>query len=351
MSAIQSIKRAVWPEKGMRRKLRYWRGMLFERVTRRRILRELRELGLREGMTVTVHSTMSALGYVDGGGRAFIEALIEAVGGPEKGTVMMPTFSMEGSTRSFLNEFRGKIDLRELPSATGRMTELFRTHPGVRRSAHPTHSVGVIGPRADELIADHYKASTPFGPQTPWARWPELPDSYILLVHNNFGTLMHVAQEQVDFPNLYEEGPLEEIPFIDAEGAERITRTRVMISSLVNYILLPRDAGPAPPGMTPFVGLWHYPIAFPRARREAAKGHAYYDFNIGEWERKERELIDGGILRQGLVGPATVGLVKAKACLEYMKNDLRRLVPARREDYREDVLRPLMATIRDIPKR
>ena len=52
---------------------------------------ELRALGLDDGMTVMVHSSLSRLGFVLGGAQTVVAALHETVG--PGGTIMMPTHS------------------------------------------------------------------------------------------------------------------------------------------------------------------------------------------------------------------------------------------------------------------
>ena len=58
-------------------------------VTKADIVAGLQEIGLKEGDTVIVHTSLSSIGYVCGGAQTVIEALIEVVG--EDGTIMMPT--------------------------------------------------------------------------------------------------------------------------------------------------------------------------------------------------------------------------------------------------------------------
>jgi aminoglycoside N3'-acetyltransferase len=62
-----------------------------EVVTKEELKRGLRKLGLKEGDTVGVHSSLSSFGYVEGGADAVIDALLEVVG--EEGTIVMPTHS------------------------------------------------------------------------------------------------------------------------------------------------------------------------------------------------------------------------------------------------------------------
>ena len=54
--------------------------MATEFVTQSRLVSDLRELGVADGRVVMVHTRMSALGWVIGGTRTVIEALLEVVG-------------------------------------------------------------------------------------------------------------------------------------------------------------------------------------------------------------------------------------------------------------------------------
>ena len=55
------------------------------------IIQKLKEVGLKSGDTVMVHTSLGKMGYVCGGAQAVIEALMEVVG--DSGTIMMPTQS------------------------------------------------------------------------------------------------------------------------------------------------------------------------------------------------------------------------------------------------------------------
>ena len=60
-------------------------------VTEQALRADLRALGLRSGMTVLVHSSLSSLGWVCGGSTAVIRALLAVVG--SAGTLVMPAHS------------------------------------------------------------------------------------------------------------------------------------------------------------------------------------------------------------------------------------------------------------------
>ena len=51
-----------------------------------------RILGVRPGMALEVHSSLSSFGYVEGGADTVIEALMESVG--TEGAIVMPSFTI-----------------------------------------------------------------------------------------------------------------------------------------------------------------------------------------------------------------------------------------------------------------
>lgn len=60
-------------------------------VTPEDIKTALKDVGIRKGQVVMVHTSLSSLGYVCAGAQSVIEALLECVG--DEGTIMMPTQS------------------------------------------------------------------------------------------------------------------------------------------------------------------------------------------------------------------------------------------------------------------
>ena len=160
-------------------------------VTKGDILRGLRDLGLRDGDLVHVHSSLSAFGYVEGGAEAVVDALLETVG-PE-GTVMVPTFN-HGSADIY--------DIRETPSTNGAITEALRQRPEAYRSLHPTHPLAAIGPLAELLTGEHLET---FHLCSPLGKLAAM-GGYILLlgVGMNVTTMAHVGEMLYHSPCIVE---------------------------------------------------------------------------------------------------------------------------------------------------
>jgi aminoglycoside N3'-acetyltransferase len=129
--------------------------------------RALREAGLAEGDACFVQSAMSAFGSFEMGPDTVLEA-IDRVVGPE-GLVAMPAYPLTGPAIEHLAA-DPVFDVRSTPSRMGAISEVFRRRKGTRRSIHPTHSTAARGPGADEIVAGHEHAETPFGEGTPFPR-------------------------------------------------------------------------------------------------------------------------------------------------------------------------------------
>jgi aminoglycoside N3'-acetyltransferase len=116
-------------------------------VEKRRLLRDLKSLGVKQGMDLMVHSSFSSVGQVTGGAETLIDALLQAVG--PKGTLMMPSFN------------HGHAEVYN-PLATrtknGALADAFWRRAEAVRSDHPSHPVAAIGPRAAAWCAGHIEA-------------------------------------------------------------------------------------------------------------------------------------------------------------------------------------------------
>jgi aminoglycoside 3-N-acetyltransferase len=150
-------RRASW-EKRVKNKLE-------TRFTREQLVEQLQFLGLDSSRDVIVHSSLSSLGYVEGGPLTVIEAIREVIG--PKANLLMPAYPMRASMLETMRDL-APFDLINDPSFMGKITEVFRHLPNVERSAHPTHSVAVQGPDAKTYVANHHKSRSPCGSGSPF---------------------------------------------------------------------------------------------------------------------------------------------------------------------------------------
>ncbi|WP_040951831.1 aminoglycoside N(3)-acetyltransferase [Gorillibacterium massiliense] len=189
-------------------------------VTVARIAHDLRQLGIRPGDTVLVHSSLSSLGWVCGGAQAAIQGLMQAVGvgahtgEHTEGTLVMPAQSGDWSDPAKWENppIPGKwIDIiyKEMPAyepaltptrGMGRIAEMFRTWPGTRRSGHPQVSFCANGKHAERIVADH-PLTPQFGMASPLGKLYH-ERAKVLLMGARFDTCtsLHLAEALV--PNM-----------------------------------------------------------------------------------------------------------------------------------------------------
>src|SRR5688500_2762369 len=141
-------------------------------IDREGVARDLRALGLRAGDTVLVHSSLSRIGYVDGGAEAVVDAFLEVLG--PAGTLAVPTFPFTGSMLAHVRS-DPDFDVDETPSKMGAITEALRTRPGALRSLEPTHPVAALGPSAAFLVEDHVNGAGSCDEHSPLYRLTRLP--------------------------------------------------------------------------------------------------------------------------------------------------------------------------------
>ncbi|NQT58326.1 MAG: AAC(3) family N-acetyltransferase [Bacteroidetes bacterium] len=167
--------------------------------------------GIEQGQTISVHATLSSLGWVVGGAETVIRALFEIVG--SEGTLMMPAQTWKNLDPStgvhweqpeewwpIIREHWPAFDPEVTPSINmGVIAEMFRTWPGTVRSNHPARSFAANGPNAEFLMKNHDLKNI-FGEGSPLHKLYEL-DGHILLlgVGHDKNTSLHLAETRADF--------------------------------------------------------------------------------------------------------------------------------------------------------
>lgn len=179
-------------------------------ITRNQLVHDLSSLGVAEGQTVMMHSSVKAMGWIVGGPDVVLDALLHVL--TPSGTLMVMA-SWEDNPydyarwpkerqEAYWNEcpvydpHRSRADRREM----GILTEYLRTWPGAHRSRHPFSYVAV-GQRA-QWVTENQPWQYRDGPGSPLAKLCEA-DGWVVLLGSPIGdvTLLHHAEHLADVPN------------------------------------------------------------------------------------------------------------------------------------------------------
>ena len=204
------------------------------KVTKDDIAGELVGLGVPRGGLLFVHSSLSAIGEVEGGADAVVDALLEALG-PE-GTLVVPTF-----TYADPHDYPDSIDPKWIfdPATThsgmGSITNAVRTRDGAMRSVHLWHSVAAIGPLAEKVVTGNGKTwASAWDAHSPMA-WLFDNGGAILMLgvpYQNL-TAIHVWEVELD---------------VDYRETSFITRPHSLARW---YARATRESGTRPQGLAP----------------------------------------------------------------------------------------------------
>lgn len=175
-------------------------------VTKEILIEDFRQIGLEEGMTVIVHSSLKSIGWVCGGAETVILALTEVL--TENGTLVMPTHTSDNSDPKewenppvpeswfqIIRDSMPSFDPKTTPtSMMGKIPETFRNWHNVKRSYHPCDSFAAWGKNAN-LITENHSLDFAMGEDSPLGKMYKL-NSFVLLlgVNYNRNTSFHLAE-------------------------------------------------------------------------------------------------------------------------------------------------------------
>jgi aminoglycoside 3-N-acetyltransferase len=176
-------------------------------TSKRDLIKDLQNIGIKKGMNLMVHSSLSKIGWVIGGTQTVISALIESVG--DEGTIVMPAatpYCLHPNSWDDLKipkdwipkieEHLPVFDVNNTPTSMGAISETFRNWSKTLRSDHPISSICARGKLAREVTENH-NLEISEGKDTPYEKIYVLGFSILLLgVGFNRCTMLHFAESK-----------------------------------------------------------------------------------------------------------------------------------------------------------
>ena len=163
---------------------------------------QLESMGLKGDETILIHSSMKAIGAVDGGADTVLDAWMEYF---KDGLFLLPTH-----TWKTVNADNPVYNPYTTPSCVGLLTNMFMKRDGVIRSLHPTHSMSGFGKNAAEYLAGEEYNNTPCTPGGCYDRLKEVGGKVLLVgVGHERNTYIHSVEEVLNVPNRLSDMPME----------------------------------------------------------------------------------------------------------------------------------------------
>ena len=170
------------------------------RLNEAKIREALESCGAFKADLLLVHSSLSACGSIDGGPATVINALRSWI--TDRAALALPTHTWSYPDKTGVAPV---YDFRATPSVVGTITNYYWHQPGVVRSQHPSHSLAISGPGAEDLCRDHELRETPCGADTPYLRIAEGNSSVLMFgATMDSYTLYHTAEDAADVAYLYQ---------------------------------------------------------------------------------------------------------------------------------------------------
>jgi aminoglycoside 3-N-acetyltransferase len=195
-------------------------------ISKEKLVNDFKKIGIEKGDSVLVHSSLSKIGFVEGGPRTVVDALFEAIG--DSGTLLFPAFPAKGRNKTYLNE-HPFFDIQTTPSQMGSITEYFRKLPGIFRSLHPTDSICAKGPLAEYYTNSHFGQLTPYNEHSPFRKLCDKNGKILMLgtTLNGACTNLHTLEDAVDFKFPVYDTEIFSVKMIDEKGNEKMMQTKV----------------------------------------------------------------------------------------------------------------------------
>jgi len=130
--------------------------------TKNDIVQGLKNLGITPTDTLLVHSSMKAIGEIEGGADTVLDAFLDYM---KDGLLIFPTHTWAQMNDEY-DIFRPSTE----PSCVGLLSNFFMKRPNVLRSLHPTHSVAACGVDAKDYTSGEEEWDSPCPREGCWGK-------------------------------------------------------------------------------------------------------------------------------------------------------------------------------------
>ncbi len=168
-------------------------------ITKEQLKNQLTELNVPSNVPVIVHTSLKAVGEIEGGGETLLEVLIEHCT-KNGGLLCIPTHTWAFARE----EGRIALDLTKKETCVGTLPLLALSHPNAVRSLHPTHSMVVFGSTAKEFVSGEEKFNTPAHANSCYGKIYKQNGAILLIgVGHERNTFIHCVDEILNIPNRF----------------------------------------------------------------------------------------------------------------------------------------------------
>ena len=162
--------------------------------TKEQLIQQIRAMGVQPDDTVLIHTSMKAIGEVEGGADTVIDAFIDCL--PD-GLFLVPTH-----TWGVVNKDQPVYDVRSTVPNIGALPRTAALRKDGIRSLHVTHSIWAHGKDAESFIQGEERAESPCPAGFAWSRLADVHAKILLLgVNHSRDTFIHAIDELAQIPD------------------------------------------------------------------------------------------------------------------------------------------------------
>jgi len=196
---------------------------------------QIRAMGIQSDDTVLIHTSLRAVGAVEGGADGVIDAFCDVL---RDGLFLVPTHTWDNVGRD-----NPLYDVRKSVPCIGTLPTVAAFRPDGYRSLHPTHSIWGHGKDAESFLRGEEHAPTPGAPGFAWERLAHRNTKILLIgVGNNRNTFIHAVDEIADLPDRIHPEPFDMTILDHAGKAHHVSysghycsRTNDVSAQFVNF--------------------------------------------------------------------------------------------------------------------